>query len=345
MPTARAPLILPSGGVTPSLATPPAHAGPGAAVLGRATLGAAPWLGARSVIRADGHDIRIGESFRLGPRGTVHIAHDLYSTTIGDGVTAGENTVIHACIVGDSCHLGRDVVVLDGSEIAPGAALADGAVVFPRSRLEGGLLHAGQPAKPVRPLDPSELDALHTATRTIPDEPPDGGAPAPLPAQAARVFLAATARIEGPVTLAAGVGIWFGCALIATGPGIEIGEETNVQDNSVLRSEAVPLRIGPRSTIGHNVQITDATVGERSLVGIGAVLAPGTVVEDDVLVAAGARTEPGQRLAAGALYGGSPAAPLRPLDDRLRGIIAGTWPQYLAYAADFRAIQAEHADT
>jgi gamma-carbonic anhydrase len=345
MPTPRPPLILPYGGVAPRLAGPPAHAGPGAAVLGRATLGRAAWLGARSVIRADGHHVRIGDRFRLGPRGTVHIAHDVYSTTIGDGVTAGENTVIHACIIGDNCHLGRDVVVLDGSEVAPGAALADGAVVFPRSRVEGGLLHAGQPAKPVRPLDPGELDALHAATRTIPDEPPAGDAPAPLPAPAAGVFLAATARIEGPVTLAAGVGIWFGCALIATGPGIEIGEDTNVQDNSVLRSEAAPLRIGPRSTIGHNVRITDATVGERSLVGIGAVLAPGTVVEDDVLVAAGARTAPGQRLAAGALYGGNPAAPLRPLDDRLRGIIAGTWPQYLAYAADFRAIQAEHADT
>ena len=69
------PFLLAYDGVSPRFASAPAHAGAGAAVLGRATLGKSAWLGARSVIRADGHYIEIGDDFRLGARATVHIAH------------------------------------------------------------------------------------------------------------------------------------------------------------------------------------------------------------------------------------------------------------------------------
>jgi carbonic anhydrase/acetyltransferase-like protein (isoleucine patch superfamily) len=158
-------LILPYGGVEPSFGGAPVHAGAGAAVLGRVTLGSRAWLGARAVVRGDGHYVEIGDDFRLGAGGTVHIAHDLYPTHIGAGVTAGRNSVIHACDVGDGCWIGRDVVILDGSRIGPGAALADGSLVFPRSELEGGWLYEGQPARPVRRLEAGELEALHARAR------------------------------------------------------------------------------------------------------------------------------------------------------------------------------------
>jgi gamma-carbonic anhydrase len=329
------PLILPYDGVTPSLACPPAHAGAGAAILGRVTLGRGAWLGARSIARGDGHTVAIGDDFRLGAAGTVHIAHDLYPTHIGHGVTAGPNTVIHACDVGDGSWIGRDLVILDGSRIGPGAALADGAIVFPRTELEGGWLYEGQPARPVRRLEPGELAALHARTRAEPDEP----APPrhdPVPTSDA-LFVAATATLAGRVAFGEGVGIWYGCRLEAGDGEIAVGSRTNVQDNSVLRGA---IRIGTESTIGHNVHITDATIGDRSLVGIGAVLAPGTIVEDDVLVAAGARTEPGQRLETGWLWGGQPARPLKPLDDRRREIITATWPRYCEYGAAYATIEA-----
>ena len=75
------PFLLAYDGVSPRFASAPAHAGAGAAVLGRATLGKSAWLGARSVIRADGHYIEIGDDFRLGARATVHIAHAVSADT------------------------------------------------------------------------------------------------------------------------------------------------------------------------------------------------------------------------------------------------------------------------
>jgi len=122
---------------------------------------------------------------------------------------------------------------------------------------------------------------------------------------------------------------------------IVVGKNTNIQDNSILLSRDSDVAIGAESTLGHNVTLTDAIVGDRSLIGIGAVLAPGTVVGDDVLVAAGARTSEGQILEAGSFYAGNPAVRRGALDDRKRRIIATTWPTYCDYARDFDAEQSK----
>jgi gamma-carbonic anhydrase len=332
-------LILPYGGVEPNFGGAPVHAGRGSAVLGRVTLGRGAWLGARAVIRGDGHYVEIGADFRLDASGTVHIAHDVYPARIGAGVTAGRNSVIHACDVGDGCCIGRDVVILDGSRVGPGAAFADGTLVFPRSELEGGWFYEGQPARPVRRLEAGELASLHAQARAEADEP--AVAPSARGTDRAALFVAATATLSGRIELGEGVGIWYGCRLEAGDGEIVVGPRTNVQDNSVLHCAGGSLRIGSESTIGHNVAMTDTVVGDGSLVGIGAVLAAGTVVEDDVLVAAGARTAPGQRLTSGWLWGGSPARPLKPLDDRRRDIITTIWPHYCDYGAEYAAIEAE----
>lgn len=335
--TDHAPLILPYADTTPSFASPVAHAGAGAAVLGRASLGRNAWLGTQSVIRADGHYVTIGDDLRIGAGSTVHIAHGYLPTEIGSGVTAGDNTVIHACEVGDGCHLGNDVVVLDGSKLAPDCALADGAIVFPRSELEGGWVYEGMPAKPVRRLEKGELARFHAATRGLSDAESDvtGVSAAPQ----GTLFLAATARIAGRLVTEGDNGIWFGCDLDAGTFEIVLGHGTNIQDNTTIRCDKTNVAIGHESTIGHNVTMTDCTVGDRSLVGIGAVVAPGTRIGDDVLLAAGARTEPGQVLEDGGFYTGAPARLRAPLDNQKRMLIAGTWPTYCDYARAFAEAQ------
>ena len=335
-------LVLAYAGVSPTFATAPIHAGPGAAVLGRATVGRGAWFGAGAVVRADGHYVEIGDDFRIGARGTVHIAHDVYPTHIGNGVTAGVNAIIHACDVGDRCHIGDDAIILDGSTIGDEVVLAKGAVVFPRSTLEGGWLYEGAPAKPIRRQQPGELDALHAASREQADLP---GIEAGNPRIEAdgQLFVAATARLVGHILTEPEVGIWFGCQFDAGGHAITIGESSNIQDNTIIRCEAAPVRIGRESTVGHNVLLTDCLVGDRSLVGMGAVVAPGTVIEDDVLLAAGSRTTEDQRLESGWLYGGVPARQMSPLDDRKRAIITTTWPTYCTYARKFDDEQRKQA--
>ena len=98
--------------------------------------------------------------------------------------------------------------------------------------------------------------------------------------------------------------MFFGCDLDAGEFRIVIGERTNIQDNTSIRCEAGETVIGRDTTLGHNVRLASCRIGERALIGIGAVVAAGTVVEDEVMLAAGATTLPGQTLESGWLWAG-----------------------------------------
>lgn len=318
----------------PELAGSPAFAAGGAAVLGRATLGTGAWLGAWSVIRADGHHIRIGDDFHLGEHATVHIAHDVHPTHIGNRVTVGNGAVVHACTVGDGCVVERGAVILDGSRIGDGAVISAGSVVFPRSELEGGWLYAGSPARPIARVPAAKLEAYHKKIR---NERTRERQQTRTPPAAPDCFVAPTARVHGDILTGDGVGIWYGCYLDAGRHRIVIGDGSNVQDNSVLTCKAANIIIGPDVTIGHNVILSDCVIETGSLVGIGSVIAAGTVVESDVLVAAGTETEADQRLTGGQVWAGKPARPIGPMDDRKRRMMQGTLPHYRDYAVHFRA--------
>jgi carbonic anhydrase/acetyltransferase-like protein (isoleucine patch superfamily) len=150
------------------------------------------------------------------------------------------------------------------------------------------------------------------------------------------VFVASTARLRGRVSAAANSSVWYGCELDANGGEIVIGANTNIQDNTHIR--CAPDRsfvIGADSTIGHNVTLADCRIGERALVGIGSVVASGTIVEDDVLLAAGAETFAGQVLEGGFLWGRRPAQKIAPLDDAKRELIAELIAMYCGYARAF----------
>lgn len=337
-----APLVLPFGGTRPDFRGPLAGSRAGAAVLGRVTLGGGAALGSGSVIRADGHFVRIGSRFRLGDHGTVHIAHDVYPTIIGDGVAAGAEAVIHACTVGDDCVIGDGAVVLDGSVLGNATVLEPGSVVYPRSELAGGHLYAGSPARPVRRLAAGEIAEWQEGMRR-------GGGPAPASAPLAAVsgdiagsaYIAGTARLGGRVDLAENASVWFGCELDGgSGGGIFVGAGTNVQDNSRIRGPAV---IGAGTTIGHNVSLAACRIGARSLIGIGARVATGVVVEDDVLLAAGATAEEGQVLTAGWLWAGRPARPVAALDTTRREMIAEIVEVYCGYAKAYAAAESGRA--
>lgn len=336
--------LLSYGSATPLLQLPARCALPGHALIGRITCGVDLWLGAGATIRADGHFVRIGDDLQMGRGATIHIAHDVYPTLIGDHVTVGANAVVHACELGAGCVLEDDCVVLDGSVLEPDVLLEAGSVVFPRSRLQAGHVYRGRPAKAVRRLEPNELEARRRRLR-LRNEADDDRWDAPAPADLAPLaFIANTAVVRGVLHLEPEASLWYGCRLDAGPPDlggrITIGTRSNVQDNSVLACRAgESIVIGADSTIGHNVILSACTIGDRSLVGIGARLGAGTVVRDDVFIAAGATTEPGQVLESGAFYGGQPARVLGPLDERKRALVADTIPVYCEYARELKRQQ------
>lgn len=328
--------VLPYDGISPQI-DGPVEAATGAAVLGHATLGPGARLGPRAVIRADGHYVQIGRNFSLGAGGTVHISHGTLPTHIGDDVTAGAGAVIHACDVADGCVIEAGAVILDGSTLGEGLILAAGATVFPRSVLEGGWLYQGSPAKPVRRITPDALACARKAVQaqTAPSPTEDGADVV----QGAPLFVANSVLVRGDVQLGENTSVFFGCILDGSRHGLRVGAGTNVQDNSVLRSGSAQTVIGTNVTIGHNVTLDSVEVSDGALIGMGAKLAPGTIVGRDVLVAAGTETEPGQVLTDGLLWAGRPARAKRELTAAQRKMMAATLPAYRTYAAQFAQAQ------
>ena len=98
-------------------------------------------------------------------------------------------------------------------------------------------------------------------------------------------WVADNAAVIGDVTLHPGASVWFGCTVRGDNDPIHIGENSNVQDGSVLHTDVgVPLVIGANVTIGHQVMLHGCTIGENSIVGAGSLVPEGKSYPDGVLL-------------------------------------------------------------
>ncbi len=128
--------------------------------------------------------------------------------------------------------------------------------------------------------------------------------------------VAAGAVVRGRVTVGPRVLILFGTVIRAEYDVIEIGAETNVQDNSVLHcDEGLPCLVGERVTIGHSAVVHGARVGDRALVGIGAIMLNGSRLGEGAWLGAGSLLGPGREVPPWTLAVGSPARPIRDLTE------------------------------
>ena len=132
--------------------------------------------------------------------------------------------------------------------------------------------------------------------------------------QSGNYWVAENATVLGNVILEENASVWFNAVLRGDNDPITIGENTNVQDGSVLHTDlGCPLTLGKDVTIGHMAMLHGCTLGNRVMVGMQAIIMDGAVVEDDVIVAAGSLVGPGKRLESGYLYRGQPARQVRAL--------------------------------
>ena len=138
-----------------------------------------------------------------------------------------------------------------------------------------------------------------------------------------RVYIDPCALVIGDVTIGADSSVWPFAVARGDMHSIRIGERSSIQDNTVLHithagpfnPKGFPLSIGDDVTVGHSACLHGCTIGNRVLVGIGATVLDGAVVEDEVIIGAGTLVPPGKRLESGYLYVGSPAKQARPLKD------------------------------
>ncbi len=152
------------------------------------------------------------------------------------------------------------------------------------------------------------------------------------------VFRVGSAEIIGDVEIGENSSIWFNVVIRGDVNFIRIGERTNIQDGTVIHvtHEKHPTRLGDDVTIGHNVTLHGCQIGHRCLIGMGAVILDGAVVEDDAMVAAGALVIPGTRVESGTLYAGSPARYKRHLSENEVIALKQSADNYLAYVESYK---------
>ena len=149
-------------------------------------------------------------------------------------------------------------------------------------------------------------------------------------------WVADTATLIGRVRLKQDASVWFGALLRGDNEWIELGERSQIQDNATLHTDpGFPLVIGRDCVIGHNVILHGCTIGENSLVGMGAILLNGAKIGANSLVGAGSLITEGKIFPDNSLIVGAPARVIRTLDEKAAAMIrAGAyiyvrrWQQY-----------------
>ena len=151
------------------------------------------------------------------------------------------------------------------------------------------------------------------------------------------VWIADSAQVMGNVELAQDVSVWFGAVIRGDTEVICIGRGSNIQDGSVLHADiGKPLTIGENVTVGHKVMLHGCTIGDGSLVGIGAIVLNGARIGKGCIVGAGALVTEGKEFPDGSMVIGSPAKAVRELTPEQQQGLRASAQHYIENARRFR---------
>ena len=151
-------------------------------------------------------------------------------------------------------------------------------------------------------------------------------------------WIAPSADLIGDVHLGADAGIWFGAMIRADNTPIVIGDRSNIQEGAVLHSDpGVPTTVGADCTVGHRAILHGCTLGDRVLIGMGAIILNNAVIPDDCLVGAGALVTEGKTFPSGSLIVGVPARAIRELSPQAIAGLKASADNYVAKKNAFGA--------
>ena len=150
-------------------------------------------------------------------------------------------------------------------------------------------------------------------------------------------WIAPDANLIGNVVIRAAASVWFGATLRGDNEVIEVGRGSNVQENCVLHTDmGYPLVIGEDCTIGHKAMLHGCTIGDGSLIGMGATILNGAKIGKGCLIGAGALVTEGKEIPDGSMVLGAPGKVVRELDDETRQSLLKSATMYQANALRFR---------
>lgn len=150
-------------------------------------------------------------------------------------------------------------------------------------------------------------------------------------------YVAPDAVLIGRVRIKKGASIWFGAVLRGDNDWITVGENSNVQDLSLIHADpGQPVEIGRGVTVGHRVIIHSALVGENALIGMGAILLNRARIGANSLVGAGALVTEGKSFEDGQIILGSPAKAIKPLTEEQIAGLRHSAKTYVANAQRYR---------
>ena len=164
---------------------------------------------------------------------------------------------------------------------------------------------------------------LYSLDNLTPKTPGDG-----------RYWVAPDAHVIGQVEIGDEVGIWFGAVLRGDNEPIRLGDGTNVQEGVMIHTDpGRPVSIGKGCTLGHHAIIHGCTIGDNSLVGMGATVLNGAKIGNNCLIGANALVTEGKEFPDNSLIVGSPARAIRTLDDKA---VEGLRHSAASYIANWR---------
>lgn len=143
-------------------------------------------------------------------------------------------------------------------------------------------------------------------------------------------WVAPNAHVIGDIHIGQDVGIWFGSVLRGDNEPIILGDGTNIQENTVMHTDiGYPLTIGKGCTIGHKAMLHGCTLGDNTLIGMGAIVLNGAKIGSNCIVGAGALVTEGKILPDNSLIVGSPAKKVRDLDENAEQMLRWSAAHYV----------------
>ena len=159
-----------------------------------------------------------------------------------------------------------------------------------------------------------------------------------VPEIAESAWAAPDANLIGRIILGADASVWFGASLRGDNEPITVGAGSNIQENCVLHTDmGYPLTIGENCTIGHKAMLHGCTIGEQSLIGMGATVLNGAVIGRNCLIGACALITEGREIPDNSLVMGAPGKVVRQLDDAAIAGLLRSAQHYQQVARRFRA--------